>query len=139
MEIFQFEAHKTFREEATNQEPEAPASERQNSPENFGITQNVRTDSRKSEKERRKPKPKKKEKKRKAQKGKSGKLLGRVAAESLWSSDPWAGGPSGKVLAVEDINLSLDDIQFRHSAETSGTKPPASSSTHSRTYNGGSH
>lgn len=59
MEIFQFEAHKTFREEATNQEPEAPASERQNSPENFGITQNVRTDSRKSEKERRKPKPKK--------------------------------------------------------------------------------
>lgn len=81
----------------------------------------------------------KKEKKRKAQKGKSGKLLGRVAAESLWSSDPWAGVPSGKVLAVEDINLSLDDIQFRHSAETSGTKPPASSSTHSRTHNGGSH
>jgi len=66
-----------------------------------------------------------KPKEKNEQKEKSGKLLGRVAAESLWSLDPWARGPSGKVLAVEDINLSLDDIQFRHSAETSGTKPPA--------------
>jgi len=58
MEIFQFEAHKTFREEATSQEPEAPASERRSSPKNFGITQNVRTAG-KEKKEGRKAKGKK--------------------------------------------------------------------------------
>lgn len=69
MEIFQFEAHKTFREEATNQEPEAPASERQNSPENFGITQNVRTAGKaKKNEENLNQKKKKRKEKRKREK-----------------------------------------------------------------------